>query len=909
MSDFPISCVLCRRKKIKCNKRKPCNQCVKKGSNCNFPSKFRNVSISDSDKSSPKGEWTRGLDNHESKLAEEVELLRKEKLAVLHENFKLSQKNHELRSKLQIFDRSNYANADTVDSGKAIEISGETTELGEKYYGPSLSNFMIEALRKKTADDNQSHKHTEKQSVKEEGTDDIAIKKPLPWLIGRSQDKAANLEAIKTLITHFFDVSSYRSFVSKSALMAFVDNHDSIPDNEWENDDDLLLLHMVLILLAERLTPKIYNNSPLCFEEVDTMHALHSRVRKLINKALVVGFNRLRHNLLNESVYTVQAYILCTEWYFVEQKYEEAWSMIFHCCSVAYAIGLHVVVTMRTTNESLDRAVGQIADLESGTSSDSENTDDDGDVQRFKVWFALKYTCGQLCSVLGRPNPILIQIDLLVLHNSDASSLAGIHIDSKTTQVQLKMGLSECIRLSNMMLIESFMMNFTMEDVMRLDARFLQESQTLTWFASSEYQDLVMMQVDADDEESSMSLKVTRRSALSDLIILHINRAKLLEPFISQFTEPAENSNLVRGMSESIILFLDYSLEFVRAFLEEAVPQFQDIDRSAQSRIRLGRVFRTKYPFVNLFLYQGVIVIFTLLNYKVKDFVLQESCEFLFQLKERLNGLILLPAEVAGDDIKNMRFWSTNIMYLINKDIQHITSIFNKREALSKNVEEPEDQQDFAHNLDLDNFLTNLKDPFWLSYPENLPYYLSSPSDDGVPMHDGFAKAFHANSMGVPYNQEQYQGMWNQQQHTNFDVLQQPLPHTSTEKSLLFASMKPLPYRPSSSIATSNLPTSYPTSNIDQIDKSQEYQQFIQQRFNQQYANRARPPMAQSYQDQYPNIEEAQSSEVRELKPASELGYAQSETMQRSLYSSQPEYQTTPGGLQNDYETGDLLHK
>lgn len=42
---FPISCVSCRRRKIKCNKKKPCDQCIKRQLICEFPATFRNIKI------------------------------------------------------------------------------------------------------------------------------------------------------------------------------------------------------------------------------------------------------------------------------------------------------------------------------------------------------------------------------------------------------------------------------------------------------------------------------------------------------------------------------------------------------------------------------------------------------------------------------------------------------------------------------------------------------------------------------------------------------------------------------------------------------------------------------------------------------------------------------------------------
>ncbi|ODV87307.1 hypothetical protein CANARDRAFT_26716 [[Candida] arabinofermentans NRRL YB-2248] len=42
---MPISCVECRRRKIKCNKSTPCNQCIIKNRECEYPPKFRSIKV------------------------------------------------------------------------------------------------------------------------------------------------------------------------------------------------------------------------------------------------------------------------------------------------------------------------------------------------------------------------------------------------------------------------------------------------------------------------------------------------------------------------------------------------------------------------------------------------------------------------------------------------------------------------------------------------------------------------------------------------------------------------------------------------------------------------------------------------------------------------------------------------
>lgn len=771
MSEFPISCVLCRRKKIKCNKHKPCNQCVKKGTRCEFPEKFRNISISmeeeERSKSGPLESSNSGTNsNYRSggsdsplnlgKLSEEIELLRKEKLSVLHENFKLSQQNHQLKDKLQAVSRS--SNVEALPEG-GIEISGETTELGRKYYGPQLSTYMIEALRQENDKDGEKKNEGSsgfqgKQSLRINSDElnqdgEVALmKKLLPWVVDDFAPSEHNKAVLQHLVGLFFRIHSYECFVSQVKMGDFINLHHAIKDAEWENDDDMLLLHIMLILVLQRMTPLEYNESRLLDKPVQLVSELHKRMSTLIKNTLYKGFTRLRHNLLNESIVTVQAYILCTEWYFIDQRYEEAWLMMFHCTAVAYSIGLHVMAGMRTTNDYPEEAPIKLAEMvnkEDGKEADDkiqtrqeqndEEDDENYDVLRIKVWFALKNLGGQLCLVLGRPNPILIQVNSVVLFTSTSESVNKMELDKKSTQVQLKMGLSECLRLSNMMLIESFMMNFSMEDVVGLDNRFKKEAEELAWFVSPEYQQQFGGKAGGINEWSHVPRRVDRNNAVGDLIILYINRAKLLEPFINQFLEETESRYLFSSICESVELFLDYVCEFILRFLTEETPKFLNPQGKVGLKLRLGKAFRTKYPFINSFIYQGVIVIFTLLNYKAKEFVVGGHNQFLELVSNKLNAMMQFDLKVSAVIGQGVHLWSTNIVYLINKDIQHVNMLLCKADEYANHASENREAMnaDFERVL-ADAFDFNIKDPFWFTNPENIPYYLSSPSEDGTGM-------------------------------------------------------------------------------------------------------------------------------------------------------------------------------
>lgn len=379
---YPISCLACRRLKIKCNRLKSCNQCQRRNIVCEFPSTYRNTVVYG-------GKIERGDDGEDSttqNLRNELRSLREYQRKVLTTNSELVQKNKELKEKLSKKGDSKKSDkglkegsADTVGSG--IKIAGETSETGEKYYGPQSSSFMIESLKSSRTEsematpgsellkdefheksqllNSEMERNVNSNTPKREETqakrnppktenDEMfqksMTKKKLPYILPQPDDWGKNFGVIVILAESFFEQNEYyQTFINKLDVFDFLDGYKLIKENEWEHDDDLLLLYMILILLVVRSTPRQFSQLGLLGEN-DTSY---NKSLKKLTKNLFFHFERLRHNLINESICTITSYILCTEWYLIEQRYEESWSMMFHTCSIAYAIGLHAMRKLR----------------------------------------------------------------------------------------------------------------------------------------------------------------------------------------------------------------------------------------------------------------------------------------------------------------------------------------------------------------------------------------------------------------------------------------------------------------------------------------------------------------------------------------------------------------------------------
>lgn len=746
MNQYPISCIPCRRRKVRCNRRKPCSFCVKNGLKCEFPTKFRNIDL----------QRNGGVELFEEpQFADTVAQLQKEKESILDEVKRLKEK------------------VDFLESQEgSLNIAGETTELGEKYYGPLLSNYMVELLQRdknqsplsglhsslisKSVSHNSGSHETGKDEESETESDASAgmAKKHLPHLLDEDASYEENLSVLIFLVKRFFASRKYANFISQPLMLNFVKNNELIKEDNWENDDDLLLLYMILVILVHRLTPQEYLSSGLCVNPPSSMDQITAHTSRLIKNLLFPNFVRLRHNLLNESVVTVQAHILCIEWHVIEKLYEEAWSMLFHSCSTAYSIGLHVIVNLRTASQVTDKTAQQIVDLTEGldipsehgsarangtNSSDDEDDNDDYRISRFKVWFALKHISAQLCSMLGRPSPILIQVDLLVLQSAGCPGLSKMGLERKETLVHLKMGLSECMRLSNLMLIESYMMSFDHRDIERLEVRFQEESKTLAWFASAEYQNSIEGKECEINQYSDIPLHVGQIEVLTDLVALHVNRAKFLQPFIHRIVSGAEGDYIFTSLCGAILEFLKCTVAFVKAFLQRHVPKFTNPGNETVKNATLHKSLKSFHPFDETFIYQGMIVVFAVFSRKVQELLSAYFIEFLKETNRLLVDLLAVDLQCERLLAQKCHFWSKNVAFLIDKNIQYANQIFQRFEANTENQSANSDAilgSDITESDSMAGF--NADDPFWITNPENLPFYLNNPSNEDIQQQSSY---------------------------------------------------------------------------------------------------------------------------------------------------------------------------
>ena len=211
---YPISCISCRRKKIKCNKQKPCNQCLKRKVICEFPSTFRNIEINTNDEAKT---------NDESPLVDDVNIykLQQEKDEILNKNIQLTEQNKQLLNKLNQYNiQANYfeQKSDINHEPQAFKISGETSELGKKFYGPQSSSFMLETLKNSQPLDSNQYPKNFLDKDNNTKIEKSLIKKDLPRVLYHNYNFEDNHRIIHTLVEKFFSNYSsnfYKTFISK----------------------------------------------------------------------------------------------------------------------------------------------------------------------------------------------------------------------------------------------------------------------------------------------------------------------------------------------------------------------------------------------------------------------------------------------------------------------------------------------------------------------------------------------------------------------------------------------------------------------------------------------------------------------------------------------------------------------
>lgn len=488
---MPISCLECRRRKIKCNKMVPCNQCTVKDRKCEYPGKFRSIEVDElvvdgkslvddglpTAPSTTKGthDDQRYSMNHSASLkrkklangsslsvngptgngessegvhsrinGELVGELNRENEALKLKIRDLKLKNKRQRTKLRRYlsgqddldeaDALDYA--ESANSGTQKGDSDVSVEYNSIYYGPNSTRYMISsAMTKDEVSQLDDFIKVRRQ---------INQKRDLPILVhpktnsakARATAKAANMEVITGLIKKFFHLKvHFMNYLSPGPLLDLFDRYDDI--QEWQQEDEHRLLLAIMVMIV----------SLRCIPRDDPLIRKHNISYEHNKDSLYKQYKNLKRGIQIETTTSLRAYVLECEELFYCEEIEKSWRLLFHLVSSAYSLGLHVY----------DESIVQALKLEEHEKS--------GDVikknEKTSLWLVINFISAALCSVLGRPNPVTFNFQPLL----------------KNYEIRLnyKIALADLVKKSTNILIDSYKIPIDLDTVLDIDESYVNE--------------------------------------------------------------------------------------------------------------------------------------------------------------------------------------------------------------------------------------------------------------------------------------------------------------------------------------------------------------------------------------------------------------------------------------------------
>lgn len=636
---YPISCVECRRRKIKCCKRYPCVQCSRKNIRCEYPEKFRSIEVNNL-LSNDNSTIVSPLDTSGSNILSSTISVN-----IAKENEVLKRKVVELERKLgHDPNGSNVGNetANTEDYDNDTELSKE------KYYGPNSSVFMIRST--------QDAKFVEFNDFMKEKKI-LSKKRELPFLLSSFErndknTKITNFSLICKIVTVFFQLRNYfNNFISEKEVFNFLHNYTNIKN--WSNDDDLLLLIMILVTTIRSLRR---DDSLLMDNKINY---------DVLNKKLMAQFDQLKNGMKNETIKSLKLYVLACEHYYYHSQAETSWNLLFHTVSNAYSLGLHVYdkeieISLKNSKKNTFKVI--------------QND------PRTSLWLTINFISTVLCSVVGRPNPVSFTFQPLT--------------NSEDINLNYKIALSEISKKSTQMLIDSYRISISFADINNIDEDFEREIEVyekLFQNTCDEQRELELqelekwkrrtkrqrteqaksvpdkpqndlqtilnhqeeMSTNSSSESEQFSLLDTPCETLCDLILFYSNRAKLHQPFMS--TYQTSTKILLHSVSKTI----QHTINLVKILSTKiGNPNFQSI-----------------YPFFYCFLYQSFIVFYTFLHLNFENILFFYKQEIL-EIHRNLQTLF--------DKLQG--YWKKNALRIINQIFQLVNKFKDQYNSFTKNA-------------------------------------------------------------------------------------------------------------------------------------------------------------------------------------------------------------------------------
>lgn len=507
---MPISCMECRRRKIKCNRMVPCNQCTVKDKKCEYPQKFRSIEI-----------------DHlvvEEKIPKSVSLpvsLSGSRMGSLNDvntipimdkaasgssiDSKTLVRSEEPPSKKRKSSDSPAAdvNIDSLPLVDHLEIpqifnENETATLLKENEALKLKirDLKLKTKRQRTKLKNLNSKVISYSDL-EEDSDDNAIDEE-----GKQESTSRQSTEINN---NYYGPNSTEFMMNSSLKKKKFDKHDNFINNKKYQKRSLPQLitpksnsvkakntaakenlEVITKLVKKLMHIKVYyvnymnvnfileflnNYEEGCQWNTDDddklmliIMILITSLRSLPLKDPIVSKYKLsykknrpllykQYKIVKDSIHhqsttVLRAYALECEDLFFNDRIEQSWDVLFLSVSMAYSLGLHVY----------DQSIANTLQ--------DENLDNAGEIirknEKSSLWFIINFISATLCSVLGRPNPVTFNFQPLF----------------KNYEIRLnyKMALADLINQSTNILIDSYKVQIDHDIVMGIDNAYVNES-------------------------------------------------------------------------------------------------------------------------------------------------------------------------------------------------------------------------------------------------------------------------------------------------------------------------------------------------------------------------------------------------------------------------------------------------
>ncbi|CDK28813.1 unnamed protein product [Kuraishia capsulata CBS 1993] len=311
---FPVSCVTCRRRKIKCDRVLPCLSCVKRGEDCRYPEKYRSIEIS---------QFVPQLRDVEENLSGGSE-----NQSLLHDIVRLKEDNHVLLTELKRVNRNRALSALGISPANSRkrdrdqEKNMATCPAKEMSYPMTDEDFSLSRINQYFVGGQSKFLVTELVLAKDSYNLERFIKMgDVPVSFGLTKmvidDDKANFHLTKTLCDTFFKSRSYyNNFISKSYINGYLERYPaSLKDPD--SHDTIMLITMMCLSVVRFL----HDTNPLLTPYKVDFHTLRQQLytKFFFLKTITKPFN----------VYRRQALILACEDYYFQTETEMAFALLY----------------------------------------------------------------------------------------------------------------------------------------------------------------------------------------------------------------------------------------------------------------------------------------------------------------------------------------------------------------------------------------------------------------------------------------------------------------------------------------------------------------------------------------------------------------------------------------------------